>query len=286
MADGGIGPRFYRGATRVYSGGVTLQDGTTTAVDGGMVAVTQTTTTLGWRLTNFEAFRSQVHPSAALTSQLAFYMGPLVDSSRGFYGTTPRIVWIAWPWNPGDNVPALTMTYGNPFPYEPIARTYATFEVRQNVPWTDGGVDDALYEYADIALRDRVSSFPLSGMQPAVSPVSNPLINGGSFFATRSGLGAAPVVSWSPPAAGTATYYRLEVGELVTDPGGFTYSNYVATVDTVLTQVRLPPVLTPGKHYVIRLTAHYSPGQATETRPYELRWPAHYATSVSGIIAP
>jgi hypothetical protein len=103
---------------------------------------------------------------------------------------------------------------------------------------------------------------------PAISPVRNVRVNGVTADAPRSGVGTTPVISWEPPAIGTATNYAVTVDAIVKTKKAFTIRR-AGTFRTTTTSIRLPSVATAQiSSYVLTVTAIAAEGRDLSTRPF------------------
>jgi hypothetical protein len=119
---------------------------------------------------------------------------------------------------------------------------------------------------------------------PEISPPTAPLINGGDAFAFQTGVGLQPILSWSPPALGTASKYLVTLGPVKSFKTGD-----VALVTVVLygdTSLRLPAeILQANTQYYGAITAVRSPDRLNDPI-LGLGAPSYEANTVFGIFQP
>ncbi len=146
----------------------------------------------------------------------------------------------------------------------------------------------ALDQTATLGLREAMPP-PAGPIAPEITPVQSPLVNGASAFATMTGVGPTPAISWTAPATGPPTRYALEVYWLHAIAGS-SVATRVATWVTSALAVSLPPgVLQPGSTYFARITAYAIPGDPyAAATPAPLRQPALYghASVLTGTFSP
>jgi hypothetical protein len=157
------------------------------------------------------------------------------------------------------------VAYANPFSTTWGTEVYAgeTFGVGYSAP----GATSPVTVYGSVYLT--LPSAQASGMtlKPVVSPVKNALVDGKSAFGPLNGISLTPILSWSPPALGAPSGYRILVSQIA-DVGGTSTSQYLASIFTVATSVPLPPnILQKGGSYVFTITALSSPIE-TATKPF------------------
>jgi hypothetical protein len=120
---------------------------------------------------------------------------------------------------------------------------------------------------------------------PQLGPPLAPLINGKDAFQFQAGVGAQPVISWSPPALGTASKYLLGFEQF---KNAFK-TNEVATVTFVLydrTSLKLPAgTLAANGAYVGNLVAVSSPDRMDDA-VLGLGSPNYQAVTIFGSFTP
>ena len=113
---------------------------------------------------------------------------------------------------------------------------------------------------------------------PVIWPVRDVQINGADATVAQTGVGASPVVSWSPPAFGQAAEYEVQIWLL--DGGGFwSWGFPIYSGDT---QVMLPPdSVLPGHTYAVGITAIASSSREWPGLPLMKMLPEHHAEFVT-----
>ena len=92
-------------------------------------------------------------------------------------------------------------------------------------------------------------------IDPTLTPVQTPLVNGLGAFFPLTGVGTSPTFSWTAPATGAPTSYTVEIFWLGAQAGA-TVSTRVAMLTTAGTEIEVPPgVLATGNTYYARITA-------------------------------
>lgn len=146
---------------------------------------------------------------------------------------------------------ALTSTYGQFLgaPWQELRQFLITYLVE---------VVPGRTEMALITHREPVASAS-SAAAPVLGPPTDPLVEGLTAFATRTGVGLQPMLSWSPPRVGSATSYVVTVKAVGGARAGETVE-LSAVVDGA-THFRIPPgFLTTGRSYYARITARQRHG--------------------------
>ena len=111
----------------------------------------------------------------------------------------------------------------------------------------------------------------LDPVVPLISPPKQPRINGKDAFTPQAGVGLQPVISWSPPARGTATSYVVSISELTQAPEGATTS-LAATVRSTRS-FRVPPgFMRSGARYFATITAVNAGGDGGDRLETDLDW--------------
>lgn len=88
-----------------------------------------------------------------------------------------------------------------------------------------------------------------------LSAPREPLIAGRDALRRVDGVGMEPLLSWTPPAVGTASGYQLIIYELALFEE-YTFPFTAAVLFTDIPQIQVPPgILEAGKEYVLSITA-------------------------------
>jgi hypothetical protein len=235
-----------------------MEDGQPTTLSGSFSDVPQKTLSIDWKRAAFVALAKDVHPWAGLFdsnfSVIAEYGGtshitPTIPPSLlSFYGDSETMTDFA-----GE------LSYGNPFPsaWGLAATASATFSMHVTLPGADAPKLITGEVYCSTLLGDKASLT----LSPSLGPVKDILVNGKPTADWLTGAGVTPVVSWSPPATGTAASYRVMIRRL--EPMGT--SRFVASLYTGETSIELPGgLLTTGYYYYIRVFANDTPINLTD----------------------
>lgn len=264
-------------------------DGT---LDATLTAPAPTPYRLAWARDEFEAQRAAIHPTLAGPSFFhSFTLFALPDNIDGdLWGffeypvamlADPSILEGTTPLDLGE------LPIASPFPREWLVDSYVTaFPV--DFPLPDGTPQTL---EAVIGQRSHELSTATGPARPLVTPLRAPKIGGRDAFRAQAGVGTTPTISWSPPATGTATSYRLQIIEGITDPpvpfrpGWYVSAELVVPGD--VTSVRVPAdVLRPGATYGIVVRTFAQPGHEVTTRPFQQRATAGFADAVLGPFTP
>jgi hypothetical protein len=238
-------------------------DGVVTMVSGAFAPVTQSQMIdVDFAGSQFDTLGASVNPMASgLTALYDLTTAPGM-SQAGMVGYYTDLMLI---YPNGTDVKLGPVAYANPFSATWGTEVYAgeTFAVAYTAP---GATSQAtVYGYVYVTLPSAQAA--TTTLKPVVSPVQNPLVNGKSAFGALNGISLTPTLSWSPPAVGTPSGYRILVS-LIANSGGTSTSQYLASIFTVATSVPLPPnMLQKGSAYVFTITALSSPID-TATKPF------------------
>jgi hypothetical protein len=171
------------------------------------------------------------------------------------------------------------VSYGNPFPTKwPFLVTYTwTAQTNYFVPGTDTNIP------IPTSVTGNTPKLPTSTspIKPLVGVLNNPSINGGIFFGNRTGVGLTPLLKWSPPRVGVATYYDVWVYQAS--------SNAVlkARLRTQRRSLVIPPgVLSSGNSYVFLIRSVYIPGLDFAKTPFMYGPTTASADVISGLMQP
>jgi len=289
----------YQAASRVLeTSSLSVSPGGTGSAFGAMQSVPQSlSTNVDFRLApgtpgSFGSYQSQVNPAARIFSA-DYYVSTSPNGSYGFYDAFPDL--MVFTHNSPDSDGGISdlnvgFTYGNPYPssYTPTATAGALFRTRYALPDSDGGTTIAMSVFGSMSTADRHANFTHSPLQPALSPVQNPTVNGTSAFQHLTGVGTMPTLAWSVPAKGTPTEYQVSFRELYVEAGRTRRSPTAAVaIRTKGTRITVPPgFLQPGKSYYAVIRAYYRPGVDVSTQPYMSGSTIHHADILSGILSP
>jgi len=177
------------------------------------------------------------------------------------------------------------VSYGNPFPPANWPLWVAYYDTAVT-PYTAPGATNGIYLATYVWDTTPTLPTPTSPMAPLVGVVNKPLINGKNFFNDQSGVGSTPLLKWSAPSLGTATFYGVAIIQL-SNSGGNTVATSIAHLYTQHTSARIPPgLLSTGLGYVFRVTPFYIPGLNFAKTPFMDGATYAYDQVISGMVQP
>jgi hypothetical protein len=116
--------------------------------------------------------------------------------------------------------------------------------------------------------------------------VQAPAINGLSLFTPQTGVGITPSLSWSAPATGAPTSYRVTIYRLYVS-GTASATSPVATWAVSSTSVTVPAgVLAAGQTYFAELTAFVQSPDTFSTAPNRTSNVWNQATALTATFMP
>ena len=177
------------------------------------------------------------------------------------------------------DVEAGTVQYSDPFP----ATWRRTFRVCQNasiaVP-VPGGKTQGIN-----VTNSQTTSLPTTTVQPLLSPVQSPKINGADLFTAGTVNGTAVTLSWNPPAIGTPFGYNVAIMSTTTFPDGTIGYISSTTLGTAKTSMTIPPdLLRSGQTYLFVISSRVDGRANMETSPHRSSLPVANADVISAPI--
>ena len=164
-----------------------------------------------------------------------------------------------------------TVRYGNPLPagWTVLASVWVSYDVGYVVGGRSGRTNAY---YSQTVKKEDLEKGPV---QPLVSPVRGPLINGRSASVDQAGASASPVLSWKPPLLGQPDGYRVDVFHVYPRPmGSGLRFQRVATLSITEPGVTIPPgVMQAGESYVFDIEAVIERGSRGPAGPGRRRGP-------------
>jgi len=230
----------------------------------------------------YAAQLSKVHPSLGPVTG----RGPLkvvygVQPGGGTLGAVP-------PWAPiytlvrtaTADLPSTSFTCSDPFP----GTWTRVFSIRQEFSLTLAVPGAAPLVIAD-ALEDLWPADMVTGapLVPQIHPVVQARINGADLFATSSGVGTAPLLTWQLQVPDVPSYYRITVFRVVPEEGRL--EEKISYLTGITSQKVSPGILEAGKSYVFRIQCVRAGGY-DPNRPFLPSWPLSTAPVYSGVITP
>ena len=277
-----IGSRLY-----VPSSPLTLASGSPATLTGNFASLaTNTSVNVNYNRAEFTLYRSQYNPNKVQRPARITFMDTPGATAHGFVGAGLDVLYCA-------NTPPTTTNLALgaidvPAPPRGFERVVMAGD-RYTMSWTAPGASHAwtlagrVYTYSTTL---PTSSAPV---RPLVSPARNPMINGASLFADRTGVGLTPTLSWTQPDLGTPKGYIITVWHL-TNSSGWTSGTDVARliVPGNLTSVKLPAgILSAGEAYAIQIRAVVDGGWNPTAAPYlNNRFPYGFADTLTNMIRP
>jgi hypothetical protein len=158
---------------------------------------------------------------------------------------------------PGDH--SHTFSYGNPFDFgQELGSLYVTLRtnVQNLLPEKTPERLRALFTF-----QGPIAEFNGKPIQPALGLPQNIRVGGKTtpYTQVTAGVGVEPAITWSPPALGTPSSYRVTVVDLtdiLDKDGNPLYRRNIALFDVTTTSVKLPPgLLESGKFYYFQVAA-------------------------------
>jgi hypothetical protein len=200
------------------------------------------------------------------------------NSTVATFSTNPPLTTSANPPLTTD-VEAGTVQYSDPFP----ATWRRTFRVCQSasvaVP-VPGGTTQGI-----TLTNSQTTSLPTATVQPLLSPVRNPKINGADLFTAATINGTAATLTWDPPAIGTPFGYNVAIMSTTTLPNGTVQYLSSTTLGTAKTSMTIPPdLLRSGQTYLFVITSRVDGRANMETSPHRSSLPVANADVISAPI--
>jgi hypothetical protein len=245
---------------------LTMSNGTPATVSGAFTTPLNAPTPFALNLAHasFLNAKNAINPSGLLLTNAAAYLLGLPDPSKsGTFGSTLDVVRFMNPTGTSDlnlgniTIPALPPAFG--------LWWYAGYQFRK--PFLYPGATTAISTYYWVQAQGAVMPTVSSPMSPVVTPVQNPQINGQSFFNDRTGMGVAPLLTWSAPATGTPTYYQVSIWQLGFS-GTQTTDTLVASFYLPGTSLQVPYGILNGGTYHFNIRAVVSPSRNLATAPF------------------
>lgn len=243
---------------RVYTEQFNQMDSATHVVNGRFVATTPSLTLdTTFRRSLFEMHRAEVNPNVfELGDDEYTYGDSLLPAPNGHaqFGPTLDLVVSSLPAGNGGDVPFGKFKYADPFPasWEHLA----LFRIQYGVSFTvDNGARSVFLGGRWSGSRNLVfGTEPVVDIiEPLVSPVRSPMVNGSDAFVGGTLSASKPVVvSWTAPSVGTPSLYWVVVYRAFNDAGKTRFAAE-ATVLTTQTEATIPPELVPAGSYRIFL---------------------------------
>lgn len=232
---------------------------------------------IDWRTTAFTSLISNAMPGEAesFSNNLIGFVN--VDESLSY--SLPMLFSVTEPMNADVRV---TVSYGNPFPSawkEKVRVSVSGFQ--QHVMGGRSG-----YSFAGAGFEVSADDLSSVAIQPMLGAVQNLRVAGSDGAGVITGLPANPVVTWDPPALGTADSYVVAVVRFVPD-GSRLVRRTSATFFTAGTSVTLPGnILARGEPHYLRVRARSHPDLAFERSEFANTYPRAWADRITTLFTP
>jgi hypothetical protein len=278
-----------RGASAAFSTSTfSVVDLATSSLAATFQALPQTLLQCTFAASQFDPLGSQVTPNPTGSgSQLVVVEGALGAGVYGIVIQSPEVFLGHLPGPTQTTDFSMAGTYGNPFAgnWALFGQASESWSVTHNLPYDGGTVPDI--ERGAVAYSDLMATFPaLDGgtLAPLVSPPQSPTLDGQDWTVDQTLGSTTPLLSWSAPSVGTATYYVVIIDALSVKNGLVTRSR--TDIYTTDTQVQLfPGVLAGGGGtYVMQLLAAATPNGNFAAAPLVGSFPIGSATALSGLL--
>jgi hypothetical protein len=273
-----VGTVLYQAAEKVFTApSFTQTDGGNTPLTGALVDVPQDhSMTLDIAETKFEAAIGWDGASGTLLNPQAVpipgtppatSVNVLANVGGNAYGqiaATADYLFVNVP--AGADIQGLPVTFGTPtYPGERwgamLNAQFVQFVQYQLPGSTPGaGINVGVAANYDLATAP-------TKIVPRLGPVLSVRIDGEDFFAPSGPIISTPLLTWEPPAVGSAREYTVIVNRLGSDTNNKTTRTRVATFITTQTRLKIPQgVLTPGESYVFQIVASDNPNPNAPNR--------------------
>ncbi|MFP2907431.1 fibronectin type III domain-containing protein [Pyxidicoccus sp. 3LFB2] len=224
---------------------------------------------LEWRLPEYTARATQMHPSATLRTPEFRIEAGAHRPEAGSVGLSGTLLQLSLPSGSSYNF-TRRLTYGAPFPATWAQVASAWYFLRHEEPIPDGSGRKYVVNFSNLVTTDRLADLVASPLRPRIAPPRGLTIDGLNAYVQRQVGTTSPVIAWQPPDLGNPTGYRVALSRY-TDTHGFgmlELQGYFYVPGTT-TQVRLPPgTLLPGSIYQVRVLAMDIAGHDLRQRPF------------------
>ena len=176
------------------------------------------------------------------------------------------------------DVAAGTVQYNDPFP----AAWRRTFRVCQGASVT---ISLPAGTQAFNLTNTQTTALPTATVQPLLSGVQNPKINGADLFTAGTVNSKAVTLSWNPPSIGTPFGYKVSIVSPTTLPSGQVAYLVSTTLGTAKTSMTIPSdLLRAGQTYLFVITSLIDGKANMEMSPHRSLLPTGSADVISAPI--
>lgn len=246
-ADGG--PPYASLERVLQTGPLSVGPGIIASVTGTFVPPSRRAATIDLRGSAFAAQATAVHPQAAVADLYAEISTTPAPADKSWQVLPVHRMSLA---DPTQDVTS-AFTYGIVAPgWTELINWGAVFAVPVQLP----GTSQASSVFGVSSVAGPATTLITQPLTPGLSPARAFQVDGQDAQQNRALSSTSPLLTWLPPATGTATGYAVRVRELSISSTNRTQSRLVARVMTAGTSLRLPPgILQSGRTYVFILTA-------------------------------
>jgi len=232
---------------------------------------------LDWRTTVFTSLISNAIPGGA--NSFSNSLVGFVDVDESSFYSIPALFNVTAPLNADVRA---TVSYGDPFPsaWKERVRVSVSGSKSYTIEGRSG------FGFADAGFEVSADDLSSASIQPMIGAVQNLRVAGLDGAGVITDLPANPVVTWDPPALGTADSYIVVVVRFVPD-GSRLVRRTRATFFTAGTSVILPGnILKRGEPHYIRVRALSHPGLAFERTVFANTYPRAWADRITTLFTP
>jgi hypothetical protein len=285
--DAALAAHAYQYASSATSTSAVLTDGAASTIPAALAPLTRTAVIdVTWSTNAFETLLPTMAPAASVTGtqhllRVEATPYPLQNPAPVPSGA-PELFRLTEP-NPTPNFSIGSINYGEFL--DVLWSELRDVRYDATVSYT-AGTATPLQAVATVQRREPMSPSPASPIVPGVSPVQAPAINGVSLFTAQTSVGTTPTLSWSAPATGAPTSYRVTIYRLYVS-GTASAASPVATWAVTSTSVAVPAgVLAAGQTYFAALTAFVQSPDTFSTAPNRTSNVWNQATALTATFAP
>ena len=265
-----------------------LANGAAASISASLAPVTEAELVADWRTSQFAALYPAASAPACSLSVWAWNVS--LDAPGILYadaGILHLLDLVTAPGGPSADrsyIGAQALGYGQVLP-----EGYAAFRlagVSIDAPRLAPGATEPVPLRAQAVRGDPLAALPATPIVPVVGPVGSPRVGGLDATVPEAPVGTGPTLTWTAPAVGVASSYRVALFRLDVVSGA-TQAIEVTDFITAATGLVVPEgILEPGKWYVAEISAVASPGDAVETSPARRSMPFASASVVTERFGP